>query len=1476
MQMKGRRFVVGDFNHTPGQLEQIEQWKRLGWREAQELMLEKFGVAPQLTCRGKTIKDYVWISPEMVADFDHAVVIPHLFPDHAVVAAFFRPFGKPEKVHLWRKPKPFPWNEVSQEMPDQQWSTPVGESTFHASLAIAKNFESRMDQICSKTGRRVHPNQKGRGQTLRPKTFVAEIRPLPKGRDGQIEPSFSGVSHMRIQWFRQLRRIESLCKHLQKENMSSNAIVHTQREWRAISKAKGFVSVGSLKNKPEENVQTMPTQSLTFHQWWPSIKFKHLDAPAFLPHEVPSIREAKAIFMTFEAEVRDLEKILNRGICNLAKQNRINNPNKISQDVQKPPVAPVSMLDNSKEAKVLEVDTTEFSITLDREVEFSDNHPIAGPAGILQPIMVTADKIWLEEHQMLEVGDIIRQDNFVANLDELFGKFAAEWMCRWDRHLDTPAEYWNPVSEFFETATPPCPEIELPQITPEIWKASLKAKKVHAATGPDGWSRADLLAMPLDLTKELLQVLHRVEQGEPWPITWVTGFVFSLEKLPSATKVQRYRPITVFSLIYRNWGSIRARQCLRHLSTLAPQNCYGNLPHRSANQLWYYMQSSIERAYADQTDISGCLVDIVKAFNHLPRLPILRAAKHLGLPKPVILAWTSALTTLERRFSIRGSIGPALRSSTGLAEGCAMSVVGMAITNIMVNEWMRQQQPQIRVWSFVDNWELTASNAQETVAGFNDLKRITELLDLQLDPAKTVIWATGPQCRKWLRELGHDVSMWAKDLGAHIQYSRQVTNSTIVAKISKFVERWGDFARSPATYSQKVKAIKAVCWPNTLHGISSVHLGKDHFDSLRTAALRSLGETSWGASPVLHLTLVEQPLLDPNFFAIMSTVMDCRNHLTFDTASIILDEIVTQQPRLKPLPGPCSVLLHRLQAMDWRWQVGVGFRDEWGLLIDLWEAPIQEVKWRLAESWQHCVACEISKRHSFKGMQHTSAYLTRAFDKPPPSKEAILRRALNGTFYTADKLQHGMEEGEEQDKCLFCGQRDSFRHRNWECQVLQHAREVCSSPDKEAILNHEPSFFNHGWVPTPSSLHSFREHLINLPDHKFQYNDPHELPSTLDLFTDGGALCPKNALCRWASWGVALSVTDQPHEFHALSSGVVRGFLQTVSRAELTAAISAVYFATSRGKPFRLWVDNAYVVKVCKRFLRKHYTWIGRKIPNHDLLQELSHAFQYGQNLCLGVIKVASHQQITVEDDAITKLVFRGNEAADFLAASAFSQYPETLAQWQTLKAETEQLLSLRSKVHNVIISVGEAAIELSRKHKEQRSSENFSVDVQSGEVQFQPWQLVQILPPAAKSFEVDEWALIYKWIGSFHETGVVQRWSWYQLYMDFLLDHKQGGPWYASSKKRWASARDRPNCGFAQQSRWFAKYITKLATKLQTPLPTVVSRPESFTIFFWCTTLPVKTTEARRVRVDEALALSRATYRQPSDMTDVTLGVSG
>lgn len=150
-----------------------------------------------------------------------------------------------------------------------------------------------------------------------------------------------------------------------------------------------------------------------------------------------------------------------------------------------------------------------------------------------------------------------------------------------------------------------------------------------------------------------------------------------MEKVPNATKTSQFRPITIFSLIYRTWSSIRSKQCLQHLIDHVPTRCYGNLPGRHAGQVWWGILQSIEDSNCTGNHLTGAMIDIVKCFNALPRCPLLAVCSHLGIHDGIIKAWMSGLAQMTRRFSIRGGVGPPLKSSTGFAEGCGLSVVAM-------------------------------------------------------------------------------------------------------------------------------------------------------------------------------------------------------------------------------------------------------------------------------------------------------------------------------------------------------------------------------------------------------------------------------------------------------------------------------------------------------------------------------------------------------------------------------------------------------------------------------------------------------------------------------------------------------------------------------------------------------------------------------------------------------------------------------
>ena len=260
------------------------------------------------------------------------------------------------------------------------------------------------------------------------------------------------------------------------------------------------------------------------------------------------------------------------------------------------------------------------------------------------------------------------------------------------------------------------------------------------------------------------------------------------------------------------------------------------------------LQQELESNFANGQATNGAVLDIVKCFNHLPRTPLFGVLSHLGAAAPILRAWSRALQLMERRFSVRGSVGQPVRSTTGFAEGCSLSVCAMVAANQLIYVWMTHQSPNVRLISFVDNLELFSKDPHDLMHSVRALEDVLSQLDLQVDRGKTYLWSTQGSFRKLFLQRGYHVKTAARDVGAHIQYNRVATNFTVTQKIVSFQDRWKTLALSPAPYPQKLRAAKAVAWPNMLHGIASVHLGDPWYEEMRTAAVRALNEHRPGCS----------------------------------------------------------------------------------------------------------------------------------------------------------------------------------------------------------------------------------------------------------------------------------------------------------------------------------------------------------------------------------------------------------------------------------------------------------------------------------------------------------------------------------------------------------------------------------------------------------------------------------------------------
>eukprot|EP00438_Fugacium_kawagutii_P029787 Skav227160 [mRNA] locus=scaffold502:175705:180465:- [translate_table: standard] len=1428
--LKGKRFLMGDWNQEFDNLNTFQLLRDHGWKEVQVIAQELHGREITKTCHNTSTKDFIWLSPELVPHWRRTDAAS-LFPEHQHLWVELHGIGQPENIHLWRKPKPILWDQ-QLELEEKQWELQPGSTTQQAIETIAHEFEQRVERAMHKHQDNMHVSQRGRSKTTRTVELTPCEAPVKASRHGHVTPTFHGQNKRHMQWYKQLRRLESLCRG---DHSVSTVATHKENEWSKVLRAPGFHH--------------------SFATWWRLLDSRLDSAPHRLPQHLPTRQQLCAIRLTFEKEFRHMEDILIKECQHTAKKNRLENPNKIFQDIKLPPAAPISLIEHAQQAKIIEVDEEERAIVLDCPLDIDEHLPLFTASNVLSPIHGEADKVWLESIDGLEVGQIVRQEHFEGSLTKLFDLFKHEWERRWDRHLHVPIDEWDPMVEFFKTNFPAGEPLVYTKITPEIWLRSLQQKKTRAATGPDGWARQDLLKMPLDLVQALITLLERIEAGEEWPISMITGLICSLAKVENASRIQQYRPITVFSLIYRNWTSIRARECLKHLEKYAPNKSFGNLPMRTATQVWLGIQSELESAKYSGATLSGVILDIQKCFNHMPRIPIFEICSHLGINSNILRGWFGALQHMSRRFVVRGSVSPGLTSSTGCAEGCALSVVGMAALNILIDCYVKVRVPQCQLWSYVDNLELSATHVDTTLEGLHHLRQVLAGLDLLIDESKTQVWANNAHDRKRLRDRQFQVVHWTRDLGGHVQYSQVPTNKVVTGKISKFRPRWRDITRSPAPRAQKVKAIKMAAWPNALHAISSVHLRDELITELRAAAVRCLGLEQLGTSPLAQLSLLEGPMVDPGFYILHRTVMDARSYFSVHESKLILRQLALPATKLTPEVGPCSVLLRRLHQIGWHWDEE-HFVDFWGMPCDIWECPVQELSQRLLDSWQFRCLHQLNQRQTFQGMDNISVTLTVRNMTKQPCDKGVLHRSLNGTFFTADHAKH--MEGELPTACQFCGSPDSQYHRHWECEQLQAARAHCDSQMKERILQAGPATYNHGWIPRPKSLNRFRQQLFEVPDSTAWLDIPPLLPLELDIFTDGSCLRPRDSLSRLASWGVAVYLEDGPTEFASVSGGVVSGMIQTVTRAELCAAISALLLADRTRRPFRLWVDNAQVYKTLRRALHPSLTdiyQVRNKVKNHDLINTIGVIGYQVRHLCRHVIKVCSHQQHEHHEAWISRWSWRGNEAADHTAATAVHEHPALLRTWSTLVAEISELEQMRDVLHHTLIQVGTLAQTKQQQQQQQLRTPEAQDEPERYDRQYEEWYIPDRPPEDAKYLACPDLCTLHEWSQTLHDPNEpVRWWTWHQLFIDARFYQGDIGPWNHLNTHTWRAGAVCPPRSFAKRTRSFSTYLTKLAKLSGDPLPIAFTRRDSPVYAFWTKTLPVRVSEERCQAVDRWL----------------------
>ena len=875
---------------------------------------------------------------------------------------------------------------------------------------------------------------------------------------------------------------------------------------------------------------------------------------------------------------------------------------------------------------------------------------------------------------------MIKQQKFALTPEEISLEFHRYWKPFWLREHD--AEQWEPESwESFvqELESIPLPKYDLQVVLddPAVWYATIKSLKNGKAHGVCGWRHEELKKLPFAAIEHLVMAFQVILK-KGLSNNMMKARTVLLAKIPEPLGMQHTRPITILSTIARLVSKICAQQLLSQLGKVLPVQISGGLPNRGSKDLALQQQFLIEKSLTNGTGLGGYTLDLVKAFNMIPRWPLKELFSRIGIPQIVITYWFGNLTRLTRYPQIGDALGSPVPSTCGIPEGDSLSVVGMVILSVAF--FFRIQQPTVRPFSYADNWSWLAENQKEH---FKTLVRVlnwVSCLRMKMDFAKSWAWGTNKAFKDQAKEFeclfpSGDISIsilqTAKDLGIQMHYDKQQMLGSILERIQTGVKRAHRLEWLPIDVNDKAHFIQTSVWPTALYSAEFQAIGQKHFSDLRRSATKALTGDHQFASTYLACSTICPELQDPMLYVVCNALRSLRRLYTYHPH--LAKECVSYAASFtgKYSIGPASALRVYLNWLEWTIHPNGDIEGPFQHHLNVFTSSGKELKKELTYGWQFIVFSNIQHR---KGCgQQMNLLLTRKVIQSltPQERSIILLNMVGGYQPSAVKR---IWADDEDGKCEFCGELDSRSHRLLHCHVLADVRDQ----HKEAVqsLQHVCP----DWIYLPLARHHDEIDILNQILQSRSHPTPEKLTMTrsdkgvhIRCFTDGSCILPTEVECRRAAWALVQDTSESDLQRNHLLTGVshlssnlqipdlrcvttaLTSGRQTPARSEVAAMLHAVQSAhfTDPQATADFFTDAQYVCNFVHWCEETSKNVSQHKISNFDLVSQLQDVWKPSQ---YKVHKLKSHRKIEEAVDSCDLWCLIANHLVDRAATAALNR----------------------------------------------------------------------------------------------------------------------------------------------------------------------------------------------------------------------------
>ena len=795
LSFKGPAAICGDLNVPIESLEMWETLQKAGWFDAGLVDAIKFQRDVQPTSKHGTRHSYILMNRYLAASFYSCRTSSHFeFDAHPLLVAGFNLEVIGEMQKEWVLPKSFDSflfdpqvlkeaiSKVTVQRTEQfeaaLKSSNMNEAAKCFTLAVEESYKhSAVD--CEGNKIEIPAGHFGRASG-KPFRFRQVCVPCIKpGRNGDFNPIMSQTTCSLRYHTKQLRRIMSLKNQIKalNKNFSGKAKIQCLELWNCIITAHGFrhgFAAWICRHVQCEVPLSLPDETFVEALYE---KFQEFHNKNLREHYLANCSKAKL----------DLEIDIQKG------GSRCFNDVK---DLPTPPLDAIHWTEECEVARVAWKKEGKTCIPVKQEPKFDKENPIVFQGQKRFVVSMTSHRVILDSPVTLKNShDLkIRQEKSSARPTDMHEQLEKFWASLWQRDKlpgdDKFVEgQWEDANNFL-TCLSDCPTCPFQPLTRELWMASLKGVKKKSARGADGFSTRDFALITDQLLDWLLEILKSIEDGNSWPEQWSVSKVTVLGKGKMPKSPLDIRPITILPKVYRLWSRLRSLEVLRHLKKLMPAEVAATAGGISADQIAAYTSALIEQKRNSWQDICGLIIDLIKCYNTIPWEPCKGMLTHLVIPEKYQIPFFAFLQDLKRAFQIHGHCGELITCTTGVPEGCAMSVAIMSALSWWCYATLNHQHEHVSTIAYADNWGIIAEGSRELFDGTQTLFKFVEALRMKVSEKKSWFWGSSEKLRKQLRQAPAEfeeipVVNHAVDLGCDQSYTRKKICTKLKERVSK-------------------------------------------------------------------------------------------------------------------------------------------------------------------------------------------------------------------------------------------------------------------------------------------------------------------------------------------------------------------------------------------------------------------------------------------------------------------------------------------------------------------------------------------------------------------------------------------------------------------------------------------------------------------------------------------------------------------